>query len=502
MKHMKQLKRKNHRAALISPALPVLLVSFVLLSCDILRTSPFEVAGWSPGEGYRDPNNGAAVSVWFSHDPLKSSVERSFEFSEDGVKLSGRFSWAHEKMTFTPSSPLRDGCDYTVVVNTDAQDTEGISLEKRFEGRWTTRPLEGRPAITATVPGDNGIIAPGRAKIVVAVSTLVSINAFTNHVSFSPQMKGSWALDSGEAVFTPDTAWKRGTTYTMTIGASFENAAGKTLGKDFVSRFTADGETVPPELTSVAVLDKNGDRVERGGGEWTLAGLPAENSGWETGYKLLFRFSEKVDLVSFKKAVSVVPSLSFAVDAADTADAGRGFSDAALLSFTESPAFGQRYLVHLESGVKDEAGNESAAPASFRLYVNGAKSKPPSLQSIEIRSGGLSCGFTLDDHFENLTITSDEEAEITLRFDTAPGADIDLYSLMECFGFSATNNAASFQAASIAYGTGGESRPAVITGALTNKAIEHGVITISVGAGVLDTYGNKQTKAQKIVLLK
>ncbi|MDR0639312.1 MAG: Ig-like domain-containing protein [Spirochaetaceae bacterium] len=481
-----------------------MVLMLLLLSCDILRSSPFEIAGWSPGEGYHDPNSGAAVSVWFSREPDKSSVERSFEYSEDGVKLGGRFSWANEKMTFTPSSPPRYGCDYAVAVNTDAEDTEGISLERRFEGRWTTRPLEGRPAITATIPGDNGVIEPGRTKVAVGFSTFVPVNAFNNHVSFNPQMKGSWTVEytpSGRAVFTPDTAWQRGTVYKMTVAATFENAAGKTLGADFVSRFTVGIETVAPALTGVTALDENGVPVEHGGGDWTLSEIPAENAGWETGYQLLFRFSEKVDVLSFKKAVSVVPSLSFVVDTAGTS---QGFSDEAFLSFTERPAFEQRYLVNVESGVKDEAGNESTAPASFRLYVNGKKSKPPALTRIEVQSGGSSCGFGLGDNFNNLQITSDDEAVITLWFDTAEGAEVNLYSLMECFGFSSTNNAASFQAASIAYGDAaeGESCPAVITGALTNKAIEHGVITISVGAGLVDTYGNKQEKAQRVVLLK
>jgi hypothetical protein len=474
----------------------------VLASCDILRSSPFEIAGWGPGEGYRDPNSGAPVAVWFSREPDRSSVERSFEFSENGVKLSGRFSWANEKMTFTPSSPPRYGYDYTIVVNTDAQDTEGISLEKRFEGHWTTRPLEGRPAILATIPGDNGLIAPGYTKIVVTFSTFVPTNAFINYVSFSPQMKGSWTLDNAKqkAVFKPDAAWQRGTDYTMTIGASFENAAGKTLGKDFVSRFTVDEETVPPELAGVIALDEDGDPVIQGGGDWALTGLPSENADWEAGYKLLFRFSEKVDVLSFKKAVSVVPSLSFAVDT----DTPKGFSDAVILSFTDRPVFGQRYLVNIESGVKDEAGNESTEPSSYRLYVNGKKSKPPELQRIAIQGNGTTEVFETGDNFNTFSISSDGEAVITLWFDTAEGAEIDLYSLMECFGFSSTNNAASFQAAAIAYGTPdeGKSRPVVITGTLDNNEVQQGIITISVGAGLLDTYGNKQTKAQRIVLLK
>ncbi|MDR1468863.1 MAG: Ig-like domain-containing protein [Spirochaetaceae bacterium] len=476
----------------------LLLSSLVLLSCDILRSSPFEVAGWSPGEGYSDPNSGTVVSVWFSHEPDRSSVERSFEFSEDGVKLSGRFAWANEKMTFTPSSPPRYGSDYTITVNTDAQNTEGVSLEKRFEGRWTTRPLEGRPAILATFPGDLSLIAPEYTKITVVFSTLVPINAFTNHVSFSPQMKGHWALDSSEAVFTPDAAWQRGTMYKMTVAAAFENAAGKTLGNDFVIRFTADRETVPPELTSVTALDEKGIVIERGGGDWTLREIPVENAGWETGYKLVFHFSEDVDVLSFKKAVSVVPSLSFNIET------NQGFSDAVILSLVDCPVFEQRYLVNVASGVKDEAGNESAASSSYRLYVNGKKSKPPSLQRIAIANGGSSFGFGIGDNFTNAHITDDDAAAITLWFDTAEGADINLYSLMECFSFSSTNNAASFQTTAIDYGTApdGESRPVVITGILDNKEVEHGVITISVGAGLLDTYGNKQTKAQKIVLLK
>jgi hypothetical protein len=476
------------------------IIPVFLLSCDILRTSPFEIAGWSPGEGYRDINDGTAISIQFSHEPDRGSVERSFEFSEDGVKSNGRISWTGDKLIFTPSSPLQFDHDYAVTVNTDAQDTQGVSLEKRFEGRWTTRPLEGRPSVIATFPLDNGVIAPGYTKIAIEFSTIVPINACNNNISFSPQIKGSWALDySGKkAVFTPDAVWRHGTDYKMTVDAAFESFGGRTLAEELSIHFTIGGETVPPEITGVTVLDEIGSPVLRGGENYTLAEVFAENSDWESAYKLLFCFSERVDVSSFKKAVSIEPSLSFAVDPK------LAFSDTVVLSFVDRPVFKQRYLIKLDSGVKDESGNENTETKSYRIYVDGKKSKPPELKKLTIESNGVSSDYMAGDNFVTWTNSSDDAAAVRLLFETAEGAAINLYSLMECFSVSSTNNAVSFSPSSIGYGEAaeGESAPVVLRGILIVKDIEHGVVTVSIGSGLLDTYGNKQAEAQRIVLLK
>jgi hypothetical protein len=574
----------------------IILVLF--LSCDVLRSSPFEIAGWSPGEGYCDVNGGVTIAVQFSHEPDRSSVERSFEFSEDGVKSNGRIAWPDDdKLVFTPSSPLQSGHDYAVIINTDAQDTQGVSLETRFEGRWTTRPIEDRPSILAAVPDDGDVIAAGYTGVVIEFSTAVSVNACNGHISFSPQMKGSWALDNSgkKAFFAPDAVWQHGTEYKMTIDAAFESLAGNTLGQEWVIHFTVEGETVPPEgetvppegetvppegetvppegetvppegetvppegetvppegetvppegetvppegetvppegetvppegetvppggetvppegetvppegetvpplLTDITALDENGDAVQRGDGVYTLTEVFAENADWESFYKLLFRFSESVDVSSVKKAVTVEPSLSFAIDTKEA------FSDTVILSFIDRPEFQQRYLIKLNSGIKDVPGNESTEKKSYRIYVDGKKSKPPELKKLQITSGNVSTVYELDQNFGAMSHPSNNAATFTFWFETAEGAAINRYSLMECFSVSSTNNAVSFSSSSIEYAAAdGKYTRVIITGILTCNAFVNGVVAISVGPGLLDSYGNKQTKAQSIVLLK
>jgi hypothetical protein len=473
---------------------------FLFFSCDILRPEPFEVAGWSPGDGYRDPNGGTVISVQFSLPPDKGSVERSFEFSENGVKLGGRTVWSGDKMNFIPSLPPQYNRDYAIIINTDAQDTRGVSLEKRFEGSWTTRPVEDRPAIIATFPGDNEVIEPGYTKAVIEFSTAVSINSCNNHVSFNPQIGGSWTLDSSgkKAVFTPDAVWKYGTAYKMTVDADFESFAGDTLGKARIVYFTIGGETVPPEITAVAALNEKGEPVERGGKQFTLTELFPDNAEWESGYKVLFRFSEDVDVLSFKKSVSVEPTLSFEVEPK------QAFADAIILSFTERPVFNCRYLLKAGAGIKDKTGNESTEVKTYPIRTNGAKSKPPELKRLGITSGGRSVFYEIGDNFNTLVVANDDKAAVTLWFDMAAGAQINLYSLMECFGVSSTNSALTFRPSSIGYGAadGTGSFSAVITGSLTSRDIERGVVTVSVAAGLLDTYGNRQGEGKSMVLLK
>ena len=83
--------------------IPVILSFF---SCDILRTSPFEVVEWSPGKAYHGEPEKILISLRFSHDPDKASAERHFSLNEDGNMVKGIFSWTGRKMRFLPLAPL------------------------------------------------------------------------------------------------------------------------------------------------------------------------------------------------------------------------------------------------------------------------------------------------------------------------------------------------------------------------------------------------------------
>lgn len=479
------------------------LCTVFLLSCDILREYPFEIAGWSPGEGFHDPYDGSALYLRFNRKPDRESVERAFELLENGTRINGRTEWADDVFCFYPSAPLRDNHEYSAVLSTAARDTRGVFIEKQFAGNWTTRRSEDRPQIADVTPDENGVIQRGFSPVNVIFSTAVSLKSCYSHITFTPEITGSWRLDdSGKsAVFTPVSRWKNGENYTLKIGASFESLSGRTIGQEFIRRFSVDGETEPPVIIGVKALDTKNKviRTNTGGiNEYELAEFPAENTGWESCFRLRFDFSENVETLSFKRALSFETTLSFDLDTK------AALASRIIVSFKEPPEYKKRYLIRLNRGIKDGTGNESDTAYIWQFYVNGSRSKPPELVRIDITTDDFHESYMAGDNFQNILPGNETDAEIILYFDTAQNAAINLYSFMELFRFSSTDNVLSFLSKTI--NDGGHSADGlariILEGTLDDRSIERGIVTIEIGAGLLDSFGNKQKAVQRIVLLK
>jgi len=77
----------------------MLLISiFCFNACDILRSSLFEVTSWTPGGGYHSQPDQITVSLTFSHEPNRASIERSFSLTGNGNRVRGNFLWEGKKI--------------------------------------------------------------------------------------------------------------------------------------------------------------------------------------------------------------------------------------------------------------------------------------------------------------------------------------------------------------------------------------------------------------------
>jgi hypothetical protein len=102
------------------------------------------------------------------------------------------------------------------------------------------------------------------------------------------------------------------------------------------------------------------------------------------------------------------------------------------------------------------------------------------------------------------------ESWVELYFDTAPGAEPNLLSVMDLFRISATNNALSFSPRSVRDRdfSWSECEPdwgslyrLEVRGVMTNRPAM-GVVTVEIGAGLTDTLGNRNDRAFRLLLLK
>jgi len=95
-----------------------------------------EVTSCNPTNGQTGVSLDTDVTVTFSQDMDKSSVEYSFYIDPP---VSGDFSWPQDdRVVFTPDQPLDPNTTYTITVNCGAQSAEGVPLDDMFETSFTT----------------------------------------------------------------------------------------------------------------------------------------------------------------------------------------------------------------------------------------------------------------------------------------------------------------------------------------------------------------------------
>jgi hypothetical protein len=507
-----------------------------LISCDILRFSPFEVSRWSPGTGYHKDPAAIGVSVSFSRDPDKFSVEYSFSLTEDGSSLNGSFEWEGRTLFFRPAVPLELNRDYVLTIREDAHDKKGISMDTKFQVPFTTRGTGNRPRVISVDPQDMGIVMDPWQEIRIEFSEPVKVTSCVNAISLSPFTGGSWHLEAEDrrAVFMPQEPWVMGTTYRIGIEPDFSDSLGLTLGKEFITCFTAGNDKIPPVLEAAYALDPEGNPViplfpEEAGL------LLRENSRWESSYRFRLEFSEPVDIADLKTRVTVEPALTLAMETES------GYAQRAVFSFSQKPPYLSTFLLRLAAGVRDGVGNRSADPVVFRIRVDGPYSKPPALIGIRIpmAPGGLAdddegggeypplspeyfyqvMNFSLEEPFRDLPVnpgtgrypyTVSTDTWLELYFDTAPGADIDLLSLMNLFRVDATHSALSFFPRSMDAGNFPlPDKPLVwegyyrikVKGILINT-IASGVVVFQISSGLQDSMGNRNDQTFILPLLK
>jgi hypothetical protein len=491
-------------------------------SCDILRNSPYEVIAWTPGNGFHEAEK-IVVSLLLSHSGNRVKTEQSFSLSEDGRPVKGTFLWDDRRLIFIPYSPLEVNHDYLITLGTGAQDEKGLSLENKFLAAFSTRAPGERPRVISTEPHD-GIIFDSRDCISISFSEPVTINSCTTNISFIPAVAGSWRLDGTgkRASFYPLSPWKTGIRYRININSGFSSESGRTMGEDyyFYVNTIINGDNERPTLLSAYAIDLNDEAYEIETDNVPWSGL-TEYAEWDSSYRLRLDFSEQVDTRSVKSRLSVEPYASLVMETPP------GMASSVIFRFAERPAWQSSFLFKLNTGVRDEVGNETNEVRYFRIRTTNELSKPPTLVGIRLPLAPRKPSieeqtpqvFTPNDLYADLKFDHDEiyfpyavdiEFWIEFYFDTAPDTQVDIFSLMDLFRMDITNHAINFSPRHIETKNftwpepveGWEDLGRVeIRGFLTNN-VSSGVVTFRINSGLEDKRGNRSIEIFKISLLK
>jgi len=499
----------------------LLINAFIFISCDILRTSLFEVVSCTPGNGYQPEPENIIISLDFSHEPDKASVEKNFSLTGDGNRVKGIYSWNDKKMVFSPLTPLEEFTDYTITLSAEAHDTKGLSMDEAFNRYFSTRPDNTRPVLVSSYPEMYSEITEPREEIKLEFSLPVPIKTLYENVSFSPSMTGIWRLENDDklAIFTPAEPWTQKTRYEIKYSTSLTDKNKMNIGNDFLCIFTTKSDfDIPYLVNAMRITNKNelitlsADR-----GYTSVAESPVENQDLEKDDKLKLVFSKPVDSVSVKNYISVEsgPNLIMETPA--------GYETEYIFKFESIPVYESRFTVKIKSGIKDATGNESKEDYIYRFFANGKFSKPPTLAGIRIPMSPNSITdnelifYETDSLFLSFPITVENYPSgentytwIELYFLTAEGASIDLFSLMDLFRIDTSNNVISFSPRQVKDSNFSTTEPHIgmedyqrieIMGYLTNTT-NFGIVNIQISAGLKDSLGNCNENLLKISLLK
>jgi hypothetical protein len=522
----------------------IVLLSFIFFlgSCDILRNSLFEVTSWTPGSGYHGDPEQIAVSLNFSREPDRQSVERNFSLSGNGSRVRGVFLWNGKSVTFAPLAPFEKNTDYVISLSADANDTGGLSMDETFIAGFTTRPDNARPVLISCSPSGYEEVAEARAEISLLFSLPVPLGTLYENVSFNPSMTGFWRLcDEGElAVFTPSEPWASGTRYEIRVSSSLADINGMNTGSEFFSVFTAGTDREAPYLLSARRMAKDGGITE-------LLEPPFINRGWEKDDSLSLVFSKPADALSVKNYITAEDARPLAASQPSTAVPSlvmeTSFSPETsntefIFKFDGVPVFESFFTVRVKPGIKDLSGNESKNEYVYIICADGQYSKPPVLAGMRVPmspdsmspdsmsddnmsdDGGDGLNLVVisaDSVFEIIPVTDADYPSgagvntwIELYFDAAPGASIDPFSLMGLFRIETSNNVLNFSprrirtenfTVSAPHGGWEDYQRIEIGGILTNST-NFGLVYLQIGAGLADSLGNKNEKTQKITFIK
>ncbi len=493
----------------------------LLGSCDILRDRPFTVDAWTPGPGFHAPDGFSAVTLTFSSEPDRVSVEQAFSLEVDGDAVRGGYAWEGKTLKFVPYAPFTAKADYNLSVSVDAQDEDGVSMSVAFEETFTTRQDGPRPTVTSTVPADGGTVPSDTSSVIIAFASPVDAAACRDGVSFSPSRSGSWSVDATRqvATFTPAERWPLDEETEVTVSSDLRGLEGRRSGVEHRFSFRVGEDREAPYIILATALNASGDEALVLAPDDQKDAVVTENANWEGAWRLSLRFSEAVELSTLDGRLRVENGPTLRRETAQEK------ADVAVYRFTERPEWGTRFAFRIDAGLSDGAGNVSSEAALFRVVADGPRSRPPRFVGVRLplAPGELDpadqalTAYSADDPFADLNITVANypdgiatPTEIELYFELAQGAALDRYSIMESFRVEATGDVVSFSTHDVVTDDFPEPTPyapwaayarCLVQGDLTNQ-IDAGVVTFSLRAGLKDSEGNKTTTAAALPLNK
>jgi hypothetical protein len=328
---------------------------------EILDTTPPTVTSVSPLNGATNIATNTAVLIAFS-EPMTASTINTTTVSLKNTATSAVipatvvYNAGTNSATLTPTGPLSNSTNYTVVVTTGVKDVAGNAMAAQFTSTFTTVPIPDNtaPTIITRSPANNATGVATNAVVTIQFSeamdqaTINTTNIKLNVTTGGAAVAGTVSYDAGTntATFTPTSALSNNTGYTVTITTGVKDVAGNALAAQSTSTFTTVADTTAP--TIIANSPTNGQ------------------TGVAVNSAVTITFSEAMDASTI---ISPATNIKLNVTTGGASVAGtvsyNSTSHVATFTPTSNLTANTNYTATVTTGVKDAAGNALAFSATF-----------------------------------------------------------------------------------------------------------------------------------------
>ena len=500
----------------MSTIIKIILLTSVIASCQIFSNHSFEIVSWQPGSGIRDNTDNVIISITFSLNPDKTSVESAFKFEKDSLVIPGIISWQDRNMIFQPFEKIQKGHDYEILISTMAEAENGLSLEKDFIGRFSTKHESIRPEIISVDPIDRSFIDAEYENITILASEPIDTDSFIYAAQLIPEQEGYWNFseDKTTAFFVPLAPWRKCEHYELVIRTGLKDLNGNYLSEEFHTVFETSTDRISPYTISVCSVVPEGDNIFELSKSLPLENVNIISQGWETDWGFSLSFSEDVSRESIVERISTEPALLLECKSLEN------FGSQFVFVPNEPARYNQTYSLYLSPGIEDRSGNVINSGEKYLFMTNGPKTMPPKVieirfkknPDIETESWQI---FSLENAFNAIDVSLYSAAGIEYAtlvdvvIALGEGQVPDLISFMEAFSITTTNSCAGISIRSVEIKNPETIEPSVINGAfvirvgiLFSNKVNPGIITFLLGKTFKDKRGTFIENEFRLPLIK
>lgn len=363
---------------------------------------------------------GDSITLQFSCDMDKSSVESALRLFSSTLPVNGSFTWNSSKeVAFFPDLVEGSG-RYILELAYTARSSEGIPLARRYR-HFFNRSADTSPLrIESIQPNPDDLVISPTAEFLISFNQAVERSTFYSACTLSPHVEAGyeWNGDDTQVRIIPHFGLTPQMHYQLKISTECTGVGGLPLASPVRRHYAA----APIDTLPIESFIWSSDGVQR-----SAAASPGTHYHAGQNEAFSIRFTEAVPQALHSAAVQLQP------------DPGMDFQwtpdNRQCRLHTAAPPHSDT-VFHLEIGNEsyylqwDGAGTEPVALAGV-AYCNDISAAPANFRRIYLN--------------DLLDFESSPQAALELAFSHAPQAEVSALELMQALRLSATNGAAALR---------------------------------------------------------